>query len=168
MQVTIRAATSTDARAIAAVHVASWRVAYQGIVSEAVLNQLSVRRRSQHWTKLLSEHNVADVVYVAVDEQDEIIGFAHGGQERENDPTFSGELFAIYLLQETQRMGIGRNLALTLLHHLQSQDHAKILIWVLASNPARHFFTAIGAIPTRERTLDIDGVAHTEIGLGWE
>lgn len=167
MDISIRPATVDDARAIGAVHVASWRNAYRGIVSDEVLNQLSVRRRASHWRQRLSDESANEVTYVALDDENELIGFASGGRERDSDREFSGELFAIYLLQETQRQGIGRKLAFAVLEEIHNAGHNNILVWVLATNPARKFFEQIGATAFRERTVDIDGVEHLEIGYGW-
>lgn len=165
---TIRPATVDDARAIAAVHVASWRNAYFGVVSDHVLNQLSVRRRAVYWQERLGDSQSGDITYVAVDDKGELIGFASAGPEREQDPNFSGELFSIYLLQEVQRQGIGRKLATVVLTELYQAGHNTILVWVLASNPAKHFFEAMGATQIRERQIDIDGSQHVELGLGWD
>ncbi len=167
MNVTIRPATPDDARAIAAVHVASWRNLYRGIVSDAVLDQLSVRRRAEHWRSQLGQPMSHDVTFVAVDEDHEVIGFANGGAERENDPEFTGELFAIYLLEETQRQGIGRKLTRSVFDALNHDGMQNVLIWVLVSNPACGFFEALGAQPVRDRIIDIDGKEHKEIGFGW-
>jgi hypothetical protein len=41
----IRRASQSDARAIAEVHVASWRETYRGIVPDAFLDALSVAER---------------------------------------------------------------------------------------------------------------------------
>lgn len=50
----IRAAEVSDAGAIAAVHVASWQVAYRGLLPESVLTGLSVAGREQMWSAILA------------------------------------------------------------------------------------------------------------------
>ena len=50
---TIRAATRDDARAIAEVHVASWRAGYRGLVDDDFLAALSVDARLATWETLL-------------------------------------------------------------------------------------------------------------------
>ena len=52
---TIRAATPADARAIAEVHVASWRVGYRGLVPDEVLAAHSVEKRTEQWEELLED-----------------------------------------------------------------------------------------------------------------
>ncbi|VWB18578.1 hypothetical protein [Burkholderia diffusa] len=49
----IRAATSVDARAIAEIHVASWRATYPGIMPASYLAGLSVQLRTTAWRDVL-------------------------------------------------------------------------------------------------------------------
>ena len=167
MNVTIRPATVDDARAIAAVHVASWRTTYRGIIDEEALSQLSIRRRADYWRGQLADP-YGFGIFVAVDEQGEVIGFATGGEEREDDEAFSAELFAIYLLEETQRNGVGRQLVDAVFADLRNAGHQTILVWVLADNPAVNFYKSLGAIQVRERTIDILGRDYIELGFGWK
>lgn len=168
MQITVRPAAVEDARAIAAVHVASWRTTYRDILDEQTLSQLSVERRTVGWRTSLTEYADQNVVYVAEDDAGEVIGFASGGEERDGDPEFTGELYAIYLLAELQGEGIGRKLATTLLNHLYTRGHSAVLVWVLEQNPAAKFYAAMGAALVRERTIDIAGADYRELGYGWQ
>jgi ribosomal protein S18 acetylase RimI-like enzyme len=167
MQITVRPAVVEDARAIAAVHVASWRTTYRDILDEVTLSQLSVERRTAGWRASLTEYADQNVVYVAEDETGEVVGFVSGGEERDGDPEYSGELYAIYLLAEIKGYGIGRKLATTLLNHLRTMGHSAILVWVLDENPAKHFYAAMGALPVRERVVEIADADYRELGYGW-
>ena len=53
--VTIELARQGDSRAIAEVHVASWRAAYVDIVSSEYLASLSVEQRQASWQQQLAE-----------------------------------------------------------------------------------------------------------------
>ncbi len=46
---TVRAASSSDARAIAAVHVRAGQVAYRGLLPDELLDRLSVEDREGSW-----------------------------------------------------------------------------------------------------------------------
>jgi len=50
----IRAARFEDAQQIAEVHVASWQVAYRGILSDSLLDSLSVEAWTEQWQERLS------------------------------------------------------------------------------------------------------------------
>jgi GNAT superfamily N-acetyltransferase len=164
----IREATTADAPAIAWVHVESWRTTYPGIVPDDFLANLSVERRARFWAETLSDPDDAGVAFVAEDEAGAVIGFASGGPEREHDPIYTGELYAIYLLAEAQGKGIGRQLARAVAERLAAAGHAAMIVWVAAENPFRRFYGALGGLPVRERHVTIGGTSLREVAYGWE
>jgi GNAT superfamily N-acetyltransferase len=163
----IRAATVHDAVAIAKVHVESWRTTYKGIIPDAFLASLSYAQREQFWAQVLTTPGSQTVVYVAVDDRGQVIGFASGGPERSGDASYTGELYAIYLLAPYQGQGIGRQLASTLVAHLIQNGMRTLLLWVLAANPARKFYERLNGQPVYEKTVIIGGVPLIEVAYGW-
>lgn len=93
----IREAVPAAAPAIARVHVGVWRTTYRGIVPDDYLRVLSYKDREALWTRVLAATD-SQVVFVSTDEHGEVIGFANGGPERSRDPVYTGEIYAIYLL----------------------------------------------------------------------
>lgn len=168
MSVQIRAAEPADATAIATVHVASWQSAYRGILPDALLDTLDVTRRAGHWRSVLDAPDGRTLVRVAVAADGQLVGFASGGPERDGDVEFDGELYTLYLLAAVQRRGIGRALATALLTALRDAGYRQILVWVLADNPARAFYAALGARPVRQQLTRIGGIDYPEIGYGWD
>lgn len=163
----IRIATVHDAAAIAKVHVESWRTTYTGIVPDDFLAHLSYEQREQFWCQVLTESGSRTIVYVAEDAQGTVIGFASGGPEHSGDPVYTGELYAIYLLEQHQGQGNGRQLVMSLIHHLWQEGRRGLLLWVLAANPARKFYERLGGQPVYEKTVTIGGVALMEVAYGW-
>ena len=96
--VSVRAATESDAIAIAHVHIQSWRTTYAGIVPEAYLAALNEAERVLLWQDWLTR----DVEVYVADLDGEVVGFASGGQIREPLQDYDAELFAIYLLKTAQ------------------------------------------------------------------
>ena len=90
-----------------------------------------------------------------------------GGPERTSDPEYDGELYAIYLLPEYTRMGIGRQLLLSMAECLHLQGMHAMLIWVLAQNPARYFYEALGGVYLREQPIAIGPQTLPEVAYGW-
>ena len=163
----IREATAADAPAIARVHVESWRTTYRGIVPDDVLANLSTARRAQFWVERLNKSDGLEFAYVVEDDVGAVIGFASGGPEREGDPVYTGELYAIYLLAGQQGRGIGRRLARRVAERLAAMGHDAMLVWVLAENPARHFYATLGGVPVREKAITIGDASLTEVAFGW-
>ena len=161
----IREAGPDDAQAIAEVHVASWRSTYRGLLSDAYLDSMSVDEHANRWRRLL-ESASGNHTFVA-EVEGAVVGFASGGRERDQDPIYIGELYAIYLLKQRQRMGIGRLLFAAVAERLLELEYPSVLVWVLAANPARAFYESLGGAYVRARELEIGGEALEEVGYGW-
>ncbi|MGE5191574.1 MAG: N-acetyltransferase family protein [Deltaproteobacteria bacterium] len=163
----IREARVDDAEAIARVHVDCWRTTYAQILPAEYLAQLSTAERADHWRRFLSDSRSAEVVYVAADPADGVVGFASGGPERSGELGFSGELWCIYLLERAQRAGVGRRLVSAVAGRLAELGHASMMVWVLADNPSRRFYEALGGTFVTERVIVLGGKSLVEVAYGW-
>ena len=134
MNIRIRAATLKDAASVARVHVDSWRSTYAGIVPAEYLAGLSYRNRESAWKQLLTADRPGTSCFVAETEGGDIVGFANAGPEREGDSIYRGELYAIYILEGYQRMGIGRRLFSCVMRRLLTDGFNSTLLWVLVDN----------------------------------
>lgn len=145
----IRPAETTDARAIAAVHVASWRAAYARLVPDDVLADLSVDRRETMWRDNLvrSEWPARGTLVLLSDAA--VVGFASVGPSRDDDTTAgTGELWAIYLHPDHWGTGSGRRLLSEAVTRLDDAGFDRATLWVLAGNDrARRFYAADGWSP---------------------
>lgn len=164
----IRPARVEDATGIAYVHVESWRTTYKGLVLDDYLAQLTYEPHEQIWTRALSNSQHPQIIFVALDSSGRIVGFIAGGAEREGDPVYRGELYAIYLLTETQGHGLGRRLALALVEKLIQAGYSTMLVWVLTTNPAARFYEALGGQHLRTKPLVIGGAELEETAYGWQ
>lgn len=162
----IRAAEPEDADAIARVHVDSWRTTYRGLVPDPYLDGMSLQEYEVRWRRMLNEYAATNHTFVA-SVGGEIVGFASCGRERDQDPIYLGELYAIYLLQDQQRRGLGRRLVSAVAERLIELDYRSMLVWVLAPNPARGFYEALGGAFVRARQMEIGGESKEEVGYGW-
>ncbi len=167
MRVRIREANVPDAAAIAKVHVDSWRTTYTGVVPDEYLAQLSYEQRGQVWRDILSTRGAKEFVYVAVAESSNIIGFASGGPERSGNPVYKGELYVIYLLEGYQLKGIGGQMVQIIAKRLMQEGLHSWLVWVLASNPSRDFYSALGGQRVYEKEITIGEARLVEVAYGW-
>ena len=97
----------------------------------------------------------------------EIVGFVHGGPERTGNPLYTGELYAIYLLAGYQRHGVGRQLTRAVANGLLQHGLSSLLVWVLANNPSRAFYEALGGQYVAEQEITIGTVRLREVAYGW-
>ncbi len=163
----IREATIQDAPSIAKVHIDSWRTTYQGIIPNHFFFVLSYERSENMWRDIISKSPTSGFTFVAELEKGNIVGFANGGPEREDNPEYTGEIYAIYLLKEFQRMGIGRLLTAALVNRLIQIGLCSQLGWVLEMNPARRFYEALGGKIVSQKVINIGGNDLTVVSYGW-
>ena len=168
MSVRIRAASRADAGPISRVHVDSWRTTYEGIVPAEYLKGLSYRDRESRWNEILTTGLPASRIFVAATESGGVVGFAHGGPEREGNATYRGELYVIYLVQEHQNRGLGRQLVSTVAQSLLLDGLSSILVWVLDDNRrACRFYESMGGERFGRKTVAVGGRDLVEVSYGW-
>ncbi len=165
---TIREATISDAEDIAKVHVDCWRTTYKDIMPDEVLERLSYEQRTELWNANLSTED-GHLVYVAENEEGEIIGFVSGGPEKSGEyPPYGGEITALYVSSEYHSLGLGKRLFLRLLQYFNSMDIHSVMVWVLADNPACTFYERLGAKPVVEQHIINMGDKNLNmVAYGW-
>lgn len=162
---TIRPATSNDAAAIARVHVETWQSAYRGIIADEVLDGLSLEDRAARWSDILRREEQA--TFVAVPEQNGIVGFINGGPERDGREDYDAELYALYVHPGSHGEGVGKRLTATFTQWLIDSGYDSMFVWVLADNPARKFYEKLGGTILDEKTVEIGGRTLLEVAYGW-
>ncbi|MEG3616739.1 GNAT family N-acetyltransferase [Isoptericola haloaureus] len=159
--VVIRSASTSDAGAIARVHLTSWRSAYAHVLPADYLESLDVGERTAEWEKILHQGRSSTIVAEA---DGRTLGFASYGPSRDEDAEDDClELYAIYLDPEAWGRGVARDLMRTMLGDVGPR--ARITLWVLSENErAHHFYRRHGFQPDGiERMEDIADVPVTEL-----
>ena len=166
--VRIRAARVSDAPSIARVHIDSWRTTYAGVMPAEFLMSLSYPARASWWEEILETDPPAMSTFVAETRPGEVVGFVGGGPEREANPDFGAELYAIYVYEDYQRLGVGRRLVSALAGALSERGFSSMLLWVLEDNPgARSFYESLGGEELNKQTITIGGEDLIEVSYGW-
>ena len=171
MDIRIRKAIPTDAPGIAKVHVDAWRSSYAGVVPEETLSGLSYSERETLWDDILTSLETDRRCFVAEtrDAQDtKIVGFASAGQECDDHEGYEGEIYAIYLLEDYQRIGLGRHLIQSAAKRLLDDGIKSILLWVFEENHrARRFYESPGGELVARKDVTIGGAEVVEVAYGW-
>lgn len=139
----IRQAVLSDAGAIAAVHVASWRESYQGMVPDDYLAALDVDQRAASWRAALESGTPE--IWVASD-ADRVVGWIAFAAARDADaaPT-TGEIWALYLRRSHWQRQLGAALLKTACACLSQRGFESVVLWVFARNErARRFYERSG------------------------
>ena len=162
----IRKATMADAAEIAKVGIVSWKETYRGIVPDSFLDKMDLAQRILEAEKYLNDPNV-DLYTVVAERDGMIVGYAAGGPNRWTDEVYRGELYAVYLLREVHKQGIGRQLVQAVAQGLAVRGFANMLVGVLRDNPARAFYERLGAVYVKQGAFIVDGVEIMEMAYGW-
>jgi GNAT superfamily N-acetyltransferase len=162
----IRKANIVDAKRIARVHVDTWRTTYKGIVPQSLLDQMTYEGSEQKQLKVLQDSKC--ICFVAVDEaMDQIFGFSMGGPRRDGPEEYKGELYGVYVREQFQGKGVGRQLTLAVRKWLHEQGLGRTMVWVLKRNPAVSFYEAQGCHLLVEKEIELAGLKLAEMAYGW-
>ncbi len=160
-RVSIRRAVPGDARALAEIHVASWRAAYRGLLSDAVLDAQSVERRAAQWHDWLTHPTTPLHRHHALLREGVPAGFAVTAPTRDDDGDEGVfELAALYLAPDAMGQGFGAMLLGVALGEAAVCGARTVTLWVLDTNTrARRFYERMGFVAdgTEKHDARIDG-----------
>jgi GNAT superfamily N-acetyltransferase len=167
----VRPATLSDIEGIAKVHVDTWRTAYSGIMPQSFLDSLKYENRERQWKSTLEkmEPSTTDCRLVVESPESGIVGFVAGGKPIHPHTSFTGELYAVYVLKTHQRFGFGRKLTAGLVKWLIANSFNDMYLWVLEENLAtRCFYESIGGqlLPDRKEE-NFEDKKLIEVAYGW-
>lgn len=147
----IRKAKASDVEQVVDIMFKTWRTTYTGIISDEFMSlreskreERIIKRRDAICGKEVDgarTHN-----YVAEDNR-KIVGFVVCGKCMEEEPydlKNCGEIYALYILQEYQGQGIGKELVNRTVKDLIDDKFEKVVIWALKDNPCVEFYRKIG------------------------
>jgi L-amino acid N-acyltransferase YncA len=163
----IRPATPEDSRKIAEVHLATWKSAYAGIVSQDYLDSLSLEPRKNRWDEILQRNGVKETTIVA-EVNGGIAGFLSAGPSRTPTLGFEGEIYALYLHGIFHKKGIGARLLKTGMTELRKMDFKGAVVWVLKNNPSRYFYERLGGREVEAMVIKIGEQDFEEVAYGWD
>jgi ribosomal protein S18 acetylase RimI-like enzyme len=161
----IRRAGITDAPAVAAIYVETWREAYPGMLPDRVLLGMSLDAQRRAWS-----HSICDPgqsVLIIEEASGRALGFGSCGATRHPALPFSGEIYTLYVAPDHQRRGLGSRLLTALLRDLRRQGHRAAMVWALSDNPSRFFYEAMGGTLVAESTETMWGRRLRQCGYGW-
>jgi GNAT superfamily N-acetyltransferase len=172
----IRVAHEADAPTMGQVMVATYLAAHRDqMPAEAWA------KRAQEWTPEVSAQGWArtlreiaagerlhECIYVAVEEDGDLVGLAMGGPVNAEELPQIGAVFALYVSQSHQGHGLGRRLVQAVAADLAEHSMTALQIGCLAANaPARRFYESLGGYLVDERLFDEEGSMLPEVVYEW-
>lgn len=135
----IRKANIGDIEDIVKVHIDIWKTAYKGIIDNSFLEERE-KNRIDRIEKMKNEFDKIDYFQCVAVYKNKIIGFAKYGGLYEKEIyklNNTGEVYALYVLDEYQNKGAGKR-----------------LVWCLNDNSI-NFYLKIGGKPVLEKNKKI-------------
>ncbi|NOG71986.1 GNAT family N-acetyltransferase [Roseicella sp. DB1501] len=186
----IRRARPSDAAAIGAVHVATWRTTYAGVLPDDYLARLSPVRHALGYEQAIADRQNGHAIFVAVASGPDapgggaqgggaqgggtqagaggtVVGFVSGGRARRGWLA-QGEVETLYLLEDFRERGIGRRLMRAMAAHLAAVGCRSAMLWVLSDNPTRWFYRHLGGRPAAEERFRFAGQAMDQMAFLWD
>lgn len=152
-QLVIRNATKEDISKIVDIKVSGWKNAYTGIISEDILNNMSVEKETFSYTNKYSLNDV----FVAV-LNNEIVGFCrvYDYDTPQYDSDIDCEVREIYIRPDIKGKGIGSKLFKYVLDYFKSKNKYKLYLGVFEDNyKSRKFYEKMGGTLWKKDFLKI-------------
>jgi ribosomal protein S18 acetylase RimI-like enzyme len=164
----IRRAEPKDAEAIARVRISGWKQSYAGIMPEALLDKLDVEADSRRVSEALSDKKNKSLRFV-VESEGKIIGMGACGKAREAESPLRAEVYAIYLLEEGKRRGIGTSFMREMARVLEANGYESLQVRVLEQNAtARRFYERLGGKLAGKGVFSYEGLDLPDVTYAWD
>ncbi|WP_208512202.1 GNAT family N-acetyltransferase [Variovorax paradoxus] len=157
----VRPATMRDAKAIAEVHAAAAKAAYEGILPEEELRALALASREAKWREAI-EFSEPQVHVAELDGK--VVGFV--GFDRSRDPktpSTAGEIWALYVRPEHWDKGIGVALWDAAREGLEEEGCTTVTIWVPLRNDRAMRFHELAGFKREMKTAKTTQIGSVRI-----
>jgi ribosomal protein S18 acetylase RimI-like enzyme len=164
--IAIRRARAADAPGIAAVHVATWRSAYPGVLPDKFLAKLSILRLTAQYDRAI---RMGLGVHVAANSMSNpgIVGFSTA-RRTHGDKLGEGEVETLYVLDDWQNRGLGGMLLRASAKHLASLGCRSAFAWVLRANNAAFFYKRLGGKQIATGITHVGGEEIPQTAYAWD
>lgn len=160
-----RIGTLTDAEDVARVNIDTWRSCFRGLVPSSFLESMSIEKRAAALRKRFENEHYG--LFVAENEAGHIVGFCDFGTPRQSKWSYDMELYAIYVLHDYQRKGIGRILFSRAANAILEQRKNSLFVRVLEFNPYRVFYNNLCDEVIDMESIELDGKRVNNAIYSW-
>ncbi|MEN8235463.1 MAG: GNAT family N-acetyltransferase [Actinomycetota bacterium] len=161
-EIILRDALASDARAIAAIHVRSFRATYRNVLPLYVLDELDTTARARIWAQRITDTESDNRRIVVAKLGDSVVGFVYFGITPDEDDFFerTGHVFSIHTDPEVTGRGVGTSLIQFAAGAMRATACQDATLWVVAENPgARQFYERLGWRADGARRTELIGLA---------
>lgn len=162
MQIYLIDKKSEEIKAISEIYIDSWRITYDGFVSDSYLKSLNYYDAEKKWSEFLND--TKNFIFVAK-ENNHVIGFAAGCI---CDKNYEGELYALYVNPALKNSGIGSRLLEKFFEYMKENQMTSVIVWAMSKNKnAISYYKHKGAVEYNYRMNNFDGEVVEDTALIW-
>ena len=134
----IRMANVEDCESIAKISINSWKKTYKGIIDCKFLDKLDHENKK---LKYIDRIKNKEKILVICNDVNDVKGFCWFGNSNDNNKDTDGEIYAIYLDNDSIGKGYGSMLFDSAITILNTENKKNIIIWCLNGNfIAKNFY----------------------------
>lgn len=164
-EIAIRDAVAGDASAVTALHVASWRANYRGVLPDTYLNEEAERERASHWRKSLNALAAKDVVLVAA-EGSQLQGFISVYWRKEAG--YDAYLDNLHVRPGLNGSGLGRRLLAAAVQRMIDHGAGNLCLWAFDQNQrAISFYERLGGKAVEHGLDDFANANAPHTRIAW-
>lgn len=152
----IKSANINDAVNIIELNIKEWKNTYKDIFPSEYLENLDNLKEE---TILKCQDKIHE--YVVFEEDNKILGFIKFGSNRQNYSSEYGEIHALYVLSESQKKGIGKQLIDYVLENNKGK-YKYFLVATLAANSANIFYKKYGFKKVKDIYFELNDKRYEE------
>lgn len=159
----IREAKAKDIDGIAKVHLECWNSTYSNIICKEYLKSITLEKRVNLWRQ---NFELGNYILVAENESNQVVGFV----DTDYKNLFSAndtKVTSIYILEDYQGFGLGKQLLKEILIHLHKSGYTKVYVEVLTENKSKNFYQHFGATKVVEKEITIGKQKVSETIYVW-
>lgn len=161
----IRPIIDNDIETIAKIYTDNWKATYQGLLSDSFLESMTYEHSKEKWLSYI--HTDQQGSFVAVDENDMIIGFA--AYKPYDDLKECLLLDSLHILQSVQGGGVGKKMIFTIGEYAYHKGYKKMSICIVKGNDrAEGIYTHLGAKHFKDFIDDFEGTPSHSSVLLWD
>lgn len=165
----IRRATIEDSDRIAFVRITGWKQSYKGLMPDALLDRLDMKADAERVRAVMADGSNRSLRFV-VEQNGVVVGMGACGPARGNEGLRGqGEVYAIYLLDEVKRQGIGEAFMREMAKAMTAQGLTSLQVCVLENNaPARKFYEKLGGKLQKSGIFTYEGFQLPDVTYVWD
>lgn len=152
----IRKAYPEEAERLIDINIKVWNTTYNGLIPQEVIDKLQSKNlaRIERNKKSIKEKN--NIFVAEIDGK--IIGYSTYGKTRDENYTDAGEIYAGYILDDYQKLGIGRKLAVACMEEMIKNGYTTLITKCLKGNPSNEFHKSLGGEFVGQSTFEPLGI----------